>query len=205
MLRASLNLTLEEFAGHATTVSTITATMEANDADMLEYIGRIGGLAKSIGGGQGLQAAVALGAAQLSVGTLPYVTATGTRNLLTNLSQMPKRSQEASRKIGLNPKKARERLTVDTFGTIFEIMCRIAAKPSERAGLLGKLAGMRSFDVFVRLFEALSKLRQGMATVTWKSCSVRCDEGERSTCARCRTKKKNCILIDDFDFVGHSP
>lgn len=165
-LKSSLGLTMSELTALGDTMNTVANKTSTNEAEMLEYVSRVGGLAKSIGGMRGLQDVMAIGAAQMAAGTAKEVAATGLRTLLVRLGTQPKTTKKALESLGFDPEDIKKRLPKDIFGTVREIMGRIAALPeAQRAAVLGELAGLKSFDAFARLFGNLDLLDQTRAHV----------------------------------------
>lgn len=150
-IKSSLGLTMKEFTGVGDTMNTLANSMATSEGEMLEFIRRVGGLAKSIGGMKGLDDVLAIGAAQMAAGTPKEVAATGLRTLLARLSTQPADTKKALKALGLDPEEIKRQLPEDIFGTVFELIDRISKAPKEQqAGLLARLAGMKSFDAFAR-------------------------------------------------------
>lgn len=160
-LKSQLGLTAAEFREFGDTLNTVANSFSTNEKEMLEGMRRIGGLALSIGGMQGVKDATAILGAQMSAGTPKEVAATGLRTLLARLSTQPKTTKNALRSLGLDPETVKEQLPVDLFGTVYDILEKMSKlKPAKRAGVLAELAGMKSFDAFSRLLSRADLLEQ---------------------------------------------
>ena len=165
-IKSSLGLSMKEFTGVGDTMNTLANSMATSEGELLEFIRRVGGLAKSIGGMKGLDDVLAIGAAQMAAGTPKEVAATGLRTLLARLSTQPADTKKALKALGLDPKAIKKQLPDDIFGTVFELIDRISKAPKEQqSGLLAQLAGMRSFDAFARLLTSTDLMLQALKTV----------------------------------------
>lgn len=168
-LQSQLGMTAQEFVALGDAMNTLAGTSATNEQEMLEYINRVGGLAKSIGGAKGLRDIYTIGSAQMAAGTLKEVAATGMRTLLARLSTQPKDTQKALAALGLDPEVVKKGLTTDLYGTVRDIFHRISKLPEHmKAGTLAQLAGLKSFDAFVRLLANLDLLDKQRATVMGK-------------------------------------
>lgn len=168
-IKSSLGLSMSEFTGVGDTMNTLANSMATSEGEMLEFIRRVGGLAKSIGGMKGLDDVLAIGAAQMAAGTPKEVAATGLRTLLARLSTQPSDTKKALKALGLDPKAIKRELPEDIFGTVFELIDRISKAPkSQQSGLLAQLAGMKSFDAFARLLTSTDLMLQALETVRGK-------------------------------------
>ncbi|CFX24569.1 membrane protein of unknown function [Candidatus Filomicrobium marinum] len=165
-IKSSLGLTMNEFTGVGDTMNTLANTMSTNEHEMLEFIRRVGGLAKSIGGKDGLNDVLAIGAAQMAAGTPKEVAATGLRTLLARLSTQPSDTKKALNALGLDPEEIKRQLPKDVFGTVYDLIDRISkASKEDQSGLLSRLAGMKSFDAFARLLTNTELMTQALKTV----------------------------------------
>ena len=166
-LRSQLEMTSVEFEKFGDLMNTVANTFSLSEKEILETARRQAGLVKSITDKagpkgdvkQGIKDFVSISAAQLAVGTPKEVAATGLRTLLARLSIQPKDTKKALKRLGFNAKRIKRQLPEDLFGTIREVLGRIAQLPAhERAGVLGQLAGMKTFDAFSRLLGNIGML-----------------------------------------------
>lgn len=165
-IKSSLGLTVQEFTAVGDTMNTLANTMSTNELEMLEFVRRVGGLAKSIGGSKGIDDVLAIGAAQMAAGTPKEVAATGLRTLLARLSTQPADTKKALKALGFDPAKIKKQLPEDIFGTVFKLIDKISKAPkAQQAGLLAQLAGMKSFDAFARLLTSTDLMIQALKTV----------------------------------------
>lgn len=160
-LKSQLGLTTAEFEKFGDTLNTVANSFSTNEREMLEGMRRVGGLAKSIAGMQGVNDASAILGAQMAAGTPKEVAATGLRTLIARLSTQPSTTKKALKQLGFDPKEIKKSLPVDLFGTVYGILLKMSQlKPADRAGVLANLAGMKSFDAFSRLLSRADLLKQ---------------------------------------------
>lgn len=160
-LKSQLGLTTKEFEEFGDTLNTVANSFSTNEREMLEGMKRVGGLAKSLAGMQGVKDASAILGAQMAAGTPKEVAATGLRTLIARLSTQPATTKKALRNLGLDAKQIKKDLPADLFGTIYKVLYEISKlKPEERAGTLSLLAGMKSFDAFSRLLSRADLLKE---------------------------------------------
>ncbi len=160
-LKSQLGLTAAEFEQFGDTLNTVANSFSTNEREMLEGMRRVGGLAKSIAGPQGVNDASAILGAQMAAGTPKEVAATGLRTLIARLSTQPSTTRKALKKLGFDPKEIKKTLPVDLFGSVYSIFYKMSKlEPSDRAGVLANLAGMKSFDAFSRLLARKDLLQQ---------------------------------------------
>lgn len=160
-LKSQLGLTTKEFEEFGDTLNTVANSFSTNEREMLEGMKRVGGLAKSLAGMQGVKDASAILGAQMAAGTPKEVSATGLRTLIARLSTQPATTKKALRNLGLDAKQIKKDLPADLFGTIYKVLYEISKlKPEERAGTLSLLAGMKSFDAFSRLLSRADLLKE---------------------------------------------
>jgi TP901 family phage tail tape measure protein len=160
-LKSQLGLTAAEFEQFGDTLNTVANSFSTNEREMLEGMRRVGGLAKSIAGPQGVNDASAILGAQMAAGTPKEVAATGLRTLIARLSTQPSTTRKALKKLGFDPKEIKKTLPVDLFGSVYSIFHKMSKlEPSDRAGVLANLAGMKSFDAFSRLLARKDLLQQ---------------------------------------------
>jgi TP901 family phage tail tape measure protein len=200
-LRSQLDMTSGEFEALGDLMNTVANNFSLSEKEILETLRRQAGLAKSIAGKQGITDFVSLSAAQLAVGTPREVAATGMRTLLARLSTQPKGTQDALKKLGLNPEYIKKQLPKDLFGTVREVLRRVAALPeSERAGTLAELAGMKSFDAFSRLLGNVGMIDQVRKVVEGTDRLTMSDEfARRLTTLNAALQITANTLADFFD------
>lgn len=163
-IKGALGLTMPEFTGIADTMNTLAGNFATTESDLLDIVRRVGGIGKAVGGQQGLEDSILLGAAQTAAGVKREVAATGLRALLGRLSQMNKPTREALQKLKLNPNQVRKDLPEDVFGTVRTVLQRVAELPAHlRAGVLAELSGMKTFDAFAPLLGNLELLDKVLA------------------------------------------
>lgn len=160
-------LTQQGIEDLADAINTLADNSASKEADILEFLARVGTNAKSFGLAD--RETAAFGSSILAMGTSAEVASTGFQAMLTNLataSKGGKAFQAGLKAIGLTSKQLQKNINKDAAGGIVDVLKRIDQLPAEKKiGVLVDLFGKEYQDDAARMAGSLQEIVKALEMV----------------------------------------
>lgn len=177
-IKSSLNLNQAELVKIAGTINTLADGMEGPvaESDLLEYLSRVAGTAKALGGTA--KAALAMGAALRSAGDQPEIAATTFNTILTKLASADRGSKDALagyKELGFDPDtlaKDMQKNADTAMKAFFERIRDLQTKGTNVIGPIADIFGTEYSDNILKFVNVLGIYEKALKMVADDAASV---------------------------------
>ena len=197
----SLNLDQVTRLGDA--INYLSDNTAAKSRDIVNYLKRVGGMAKTFG--MSATSAAALGDALLGLGTPVEVAARGTNQILRRLmtaDHQGKKFQKGLKRMGLSARKVMRMVKKDADGTILWLLERLKGMdPQEMMGVISDMFGAEWAPMVANLVQHIDQYKEAMRMAGDKTLYAGSMQREFANRAA-TTANKLQLLRSSFTAIG---